>query len=116
MLSAQQLPAELTALLIRDGWTPPVVAQPNGHKVKGKQKTEPVGRRIYRLRMELGLSQRELSQPGVSYAYISRIEAGARTPSTKALRKLAPKLGVTVAYLEHGEDAHCPHCGGLLNS
>jgi tetratricopeptide (TPR) repeat protein len=50
------------------------------------------------------LSQRDLSSPGVSYAYISRIEAGARTPSVKALRKLSQKLGVSVEYLETGKD------------
>jgi tetratricopeptide (TPR) repeat protein len=50
------------------------------------------------------LSQRDLSSPGVSYAYISRIEAGARTPSVKALRKLAQKLNVSVEYLETGRD------------
>jgi transcriptional regulator with XRE-family HTH domain len=50
------------------------------------------------------MSQRELSEPGVSYAYISRIEAGVRTPSVKVLRKLAPKLGVSVAWLETGEE------------
>ena len=36
-------------------------------------------------------------------AYISRIEAGARTPSVKALRQLASKLGVTVEHLETGK-------------
>src|SRR5215216_517410 len=65
---------------------------------------EPIGVRLKRLRSERGLSQRELSGPGVSYAYISRIEAGARTPSVKALRMLARKLGVTVEYLETGRD------------
>ncbi len=38
------------------------------------------------LRTQRGLSQRAISSPGVSYAYISRIEAGARAPSMKALR------------------------------
>jgi transcriptional regulator with XRE-family HTH domain len=66
--------------------------------------TEGVGARLKRLRSERGLSQRDLSSPGVSYAYISRIEAGARTPSVKALRKLAQKLGVSVEYLETGRD------------
>src|SRR6266571_7346700 len=65
---------------------------------------ESIGRRLKRLRLERGLSQRELSSPGVSYAYISRIEAGARTPSVKALRMLAKKLGVSVEYLETGRD------------
>src|SRR5436189_2009882 len=66
--------------------------------------TEPVGERLRRLRLERGLSQRDLSSPGVSYAYISRIEAGARRPSVKALRMLAKKLGVTPGYLETGSD------------
>jgi tetratricopeptide (TPR) repeat protein len=65
---------------------------------------EPIGARLKRLRLERSLSQRELSGPGVSYAYISRIEAGARTPSVKALRMLARKLGVSVEYLETGRD------------
>src|SRR3954449_2416264 len=65
---------------------------------------ESIGQRLRRLRHERGLSQRELSSPGVSYAYISRIEAGARQPSVKALRKLARKLGVSADYLETGSE------------
>src|SRR5918999_293058 len=65
---------------------------------------ETIGRRLRRLRLERGFSQRELSSPGVSYAYISRIEAGTRQPSVKALRKLAAKLGVSAEYLETGKD------------
>src|SRR3954462_9307664 len=63
---------------------------------------ETVGARLKRLRLQLGLSQRDLSSQGVSYAYISRIEAGARRPSVKALRKLAQKLGVSAEDLETG--------------
>jgi transcriptional regulator with XRE-family HTH domain len=66
--------------------------------------TESIGTRLKRLRLQRGLSQRDLSSPGVSYAYISRIEAGARTPSVKALRKLSQKLKVSVEYLETGRD------------
>jgi transcriptional regulator with XRE-family HTH domain len=69
-----------------------------------ENQAEPLGSRLRRLRIERGLSQRDLSSPGVSYAYISRIEAGARTPSVKALRMLASKLGVSVEYLETGRD------------
>jgi transcriptional regulator with XRE-family HTH domain len=64
-----------------------------------------IGTRPRQRRQSLGLSQRDLSEPGVSYAYISRIEAGARTPSVKALRKLAPKLGVSVEWLETVEQS-----------
>jgi transcriptional regulator with XRE-family HTH domain len=63
---------------------------------------ETIGERLKRLRLEQGFSQRELAAPGVSYAYISRIEAGTRQPSVKALRRLAAKLGVTADYLETG--------------
>jgi transcriptional regulator with XRE-family HTH domain len=63
---------------------------------------ETIGQRLKRLRLEQGLSQRELAAPGVSYAYISRIEAGTRQPSVKALRRLAAKLGVTADFLETG--------------
>jgi transcriptional regulator with XRE-family HTH domain len=62
-----------------------------------------VGDRIRQRRLELGLSQRELASEGVTYAYISRLEANARTPSIKALRKLATKLDVSVHWLETGE-------------
>jgi transcriptional regulator with XRE-family HTH domain/pyrimidine deaminase RibD-like protein len=65
---------------------------------------ETIGHRLKRLRLERGLSQRELAAPGVSYAYISRIEAGTRQPSVKALRKLAAKLGVSAAALETGSE------------
>ncbi len=73
-------------------------------RAEGEPGVETVGQRLRRLRRERGLSQRELASPGVSYAYISRIEAGARRPSVKALRRLAPKLGVSVEYLETGRD------------
>jgi len=66
--------------------------------------SETIGQRLRRVRRERGLSQRQLSSPGVSYAYISRIEAGTRQPSVKALRKLASRLGVSAEYLETGVD------------
>ena len=75
----------------------PVARAPQGE-------AETIGHRLRRLRHERGLSQRELASPGVSYAYISRIEAGARRPSVKALRKLAKKLGVSADYLETGSE------------
>ncbi len=65
---------------------------------------ETIGRRLRRLRKERGLAQRELIGPGVSHAYVSRIEADLRTPSVKAIRKLAAKLGVNPDYLERGLD------------
>jgi transcriptional regulator with XRE-family HTH domain len=73
-------------------------------RAEGEAMVETIGQRLRRLRHECGLSQRDLASPGVSYAYISRIEAGARRPSVKALRQLAPKLGVSVEYLETGKD------------
>lgn len=75
---------------------------------------ETVGARLRRLRVEQGFSQRDLSEPGITYAYISRIEAGARTPSVKALRRLAKKLGVTPEYLETGSELGASELRELL--
>jgi len=68
----------------------------------GPSRPATVGDRIRQRRLELGLTQRDLASPGVSYAYVSRLEANTRHPSTKALRKLAPRLGVSVYWLETG--------------
>jgi transcriptional regulator with XRE-family HTH domain len=63
---------------------------------------ETVGERIRRLRRRRGLTQRQLEAPGVGFAYISRIESGARNPSLAVLRILARRLGVPLEYLETG--------------
>lgn len=66
--------------------------------------SETIGDRLRRLRLERNLSQRDLAGPGVSAAYVSRIETGERSPSIKALRVLARKLRVSIALLETGRD------------
>ena len=60
-----------------------------------------VGRRIKEARLAAGL-ERQLSFPGCSAAYISRLEAGDRVPSLQLLRKLAPKLNADEEYLATG--------------
>ena len=75
----------------------------SGDAVEGTAE-ESIGQRVRRLRLERGLSQRELSAPGISYAYVSRIEAGHRDPSLKAMRLLARKLGVSPEYIEIGAE------------
>jgi tetratricopeptide (TPR) repeat protein len=68
-----------------------------------------VGQRLREARERAGLSQRQLSFPGCSPAYISRIEAGDRIPSLQLLREMGRRLGVSEDYLatgaERGEDA-----------
>jgi transcriptional regulator with XRE-family HTH domain len=61
-----------------------------------------VGRRLKDARLAAGLSQRQLSFPGCSAAYISRLEAGDRVPSLQLLRKLAQKLNADEQYLATG--------------
>jgi transcriptional regulator with XRE-family HTH domain len=69
------------------------------------------GARLRRRRLQLGLSQRELATDRVSYAYISRIEAGTRNPSAWALIDLAEKLDVSALWLANGrKDGFCPYC------
>jgi transcriptional regulator with XRE-family HTH domain len=55
------------------------------------------------LRLDLGLTQGQVSGPGATNAYISRIEAGDANPTIKALAVIAAKLGVSADYLATGE-------------
>jgi tetratricopeptide (TPR) repeat protein len=65
-----------------------------------------VGRRLREARERAGLSQRQLSFPGCSPAYISRIEAGDRIPSLQLLREMGMRLGVSEDYLATGTERH----------
>ena len=61
-----------------------------------------LGIRLRQLRLERGLTQSQLAEPDYSYAYVSSIEAGRRTPSVKALDFFAAKLGVHPQELATG--------------
>jgi len=63
-----------------------------------------LGARLYAAREEAALSQRELSFPGCSAAYISRIERGERVPSLQVLRELARRTGVSEDQLAYGRE------------
>jgi len=63
-----------------------------------------VGKRLFESRQAAGLSQRELSFPGCSAAYISRIERGERIPSLQVLRELARRTGVSETTLAYGRE------------
>jgi transcriptional regulator with XRE-family HTH domain len=78
--------------------------------MKGVRPDKRVGLRIKARRLELGLSQRELASQTVSYAYISRVEAGQRVPSWSALVDLADRLDTTALQLGLGRDHSCPVC------
>lgn len=58
-----------------------------------------VGKRLREARIQAGLSQRQLSFPGCTAAYISRIEAGERTPSLQMINELADRLHVHPVWL-----------------
>jgi tetratricopeptide (TPR) repeat protein len=66
--------------------------------------TETIGDRLRRMRTEKGFSQRAISGPGVTAAYVSRIERGERHPSVRTIRVMARKLGVSPEYLETGTE------------
>src|SRR5437660_2965742 len=79
---------------------------------KVKKAALEIGQRIRELRENAGLSQRDIAMPGVSYAYISRIERGTRMPSAKALIKISSRLNTTPLYLMTGDYLNdCPYCG-----
>jgi|SRR5579884_982985 len=67
-----------------------------------------VGTRLAAARKAAGLTQRDISFPGCTPAYVSRIEAGARIPSYQILREFAKRLGVSADYLATGTEAAEP--------
>ena len=64
-----------------------------------------LGLRLREARERARLSQRQLSFPGCTAAYISRLEAGARVPSLQMINQLAARLGVSAQWLATGIDA-----------
>ncbi|MGR4851221.1 tetratricopeptide repeat protein [Streptomyces sp. LARHCF252] len=64
-----------------------------------------IGRRVQRLRVERGLTQRQLAEPVYTPAYVSTLESGRVRPSDDALRHLAERLGVAFDELATGRSA-----------
>jgi tetratricopeptide (TPR) repeat protein len=73
-----------------------------------------VGERLRTARDRSGLSQRQLSFPGCSPAYISRIESGDRIPSLQLLRELGRRLGVSEDWLATGSADGAGEAAGAL--
>ncbi|MDN3023575.1 tetratricopeptide repeat protein [Streptomyces sp. S.PB5] len=67
---------------------------------------ETIGRRVQQLRVERGLTQRQVAEPAYTAAYVSTLEAGRVRPSDQALRHLAERLGVEFDELATGRPAH----------
>lgn len=62
---------------------------------------------IRSLRLRLGISQSELARrAGYSHEFISQVERGVKSPSIKALQKIAVGLGVSPSLLM--EPKHLP--------
>jgi len=57
------------------------------------------GKRLRELRLERGLTQADLSGPGVSRSLVSQLERDRIRPSAQALQTLSEKLGVSYDYL-----------------
>ncbi|WP_030600032.1 tetratricopeptide repeat protein [Streptomyces fulvoviolaceus] len=64
-----------------------------------------IGRRVQQLRVERGLTQKQLAEPAYTPAYISTLESGRVRPSDDALRHLAERLGVGFEELATGRPA-----------
>jgi tetratricopeptide (TPR) repeat protein len=75
-----------------------------------------VGERLKAAREQAGLSQRQLSFPGCSPAYISRIESGDRIPSLQLLRELGNRLNVSEDYLATGATPSPDRAGELAQA
>lgn len=65
-----------------------------------------IGRRLKRLRLEQGLTQKELAarvSGGLDYTYIGKIERGEQLPSLKILIRISEALAVHVGDFFHSE-------------
>ncbi|MFG2375667.1 helix-turn-helix domain-containing protein [Streptomyces sp. NPDC048504] len=58
------------------------------------------GRRLRQLRRQQGKSQADLTGPGMSPTYLSRLESGARPPTPRAVTFLAERLGLSTESFE----------------
>ncbi|WP_157252088.1 helix-turn-helix domain-containing protein [Nonomuraea typhae] len=58
------------------------------------------GHRLRALRLERGLSQAALAAGGLSTGYLSRLESGARPPTSRVVEHLAERLGVPVSAFD----------------
>ncbi|MGW4509024.1 tetratricopeptide repeat protein [Streptomyces sp. NPDC004436] len=65
-----------------------------------------IGRRVQRMRVERGWTQKQLAHPSYTSAYVSTLEAGKVRPSETALRFLAARLGTSYEELATGRPAH----------
>jgi tetratricopeptide (TPR) repeat protein len=75
-----------------------------------------VGKRLRAARQKAGMSQRQLSFPGCTGAYVSRIEAGARVPSLQLLNELADRLNVSPQWLATGVESIQDGLGEILDA
>jgi tetratricopeptide (TPR) repeat protein len=64
-----------------------------------------IGKRLRRLRLQEGLSQKQLAEPKYTHAYVSTIEAGRRRPSPAALEYFAKRLHIEPDELASGRSA-----------
>ncbi|MFD5654049.1 helix-turn-helix domain-containing protein [Streptomyces sp. NPDC127039] len=64
-----------------------------------------MGARIRGLRLERGLTQRQVAEPVYTASYVSTVEAGRTRPSEAALRHIAERLGLTHEELVTGRPA-----------
>ena len=65
-----------------------------------------IGRRIKRIRLERGFTQKELaSKVGIDFTYIGKIERGEQLPSLKILLKIAETLSLPFGCFLDDRDA-----------
>ncbi|WP_238008236.1 helix-turn-helix transcriptional regulator [Dactylosporangium sp. AC04546] len=63
---------------------------------------ETLGARVRRLRLDRGLTQKDLAEPRYTRAYLAAVEAGVRAPTDEALAHIAAGLDVDADDLRHG--------------
>ncbi len=63
-----------------------------------------LGLRLRQARLAAKLTQRALAFEGCTSAYVSRVEAGVRTPSFQVIREWSRRIGVNADWLATGQE------------
>ncbi|MEU9485625.1 helix-turn-helix domain-containing protein [Streptomyces decoyicus] len=67
--------------------------------------TNNFGQKLRSLRLQRGLSQNDLAEPGLSAGYISLLENGKRPPTSEVILRIAARLDVSPEVLSSAQEA-----------
>ncbi|MBC7347932.1 MAG: helix-turn-helix transcriptional regulator [Clostridia bacterium] len=79
-----------------------------------KKELPQLGQRLRDLRLRLGLTQEQLAErANLHYSYIGQVERGEKTPSLRALKRLAKAMHTSVDFFLEEQSPYDPQVDSL---